>query len=244
MRPRENDGTSTEVETDCKWGELAHSREPTGEYAGRLIHSRLIAVLDALRHASLQSDSDTEHVHELRTASRRASEALKLFHTLLPKEATDSLRNQLQRIRSAADEARNWDVIAVTYFSGTMVSGINVPSSIIKGIQNLRSEAQRPINAIDQELEALDYRERIEQLAKRIARSRKRQAQQEFRNRTSQLLTPVAKKFFDAAFATVNSNESLHSLRLHAKKLRYAMEITASGFDSKFRKVLYSQVAL
>jgi CHAD domain-containing protein len=53
---------------------------------------------------------DVEHVHQLRVATRRAVESVRLFSTMIPDEVGGNFRATLRRIRLAADQARNWDV--------------------------------------------------------------------------------------------------------------------------------------
>ena len=65
------------------------------------------------------------------------------------------MRDRLRRIRLAADEARNWDVMCERF-----IHGGNVPAAILEQVKARRREAQGPIVAIYQEITADACQER------------------------------------------------------------------------------------
>ena len=74
-----------------------------------------------------------------------------------------SLRDRLRRIRRAADEARNWDVMTDRFSHG---EGIRL--TILEQIKARRRESQGPIVAVHQELEPDACRAKIEQLVREV----------------------------------------------------------------------------
>ena len=108
----------TAVPTDSKWNTGISPDQPVCEVAGRVLDARLKAVCHALPLAAEKSDDDVEHVHQLRISVRRAVEAVRIFSGLIDETEVAALRDRLRRIRLAADEARNWDVMAERFSHG------------------------------------------------------------------------------------------------------------------------------
>ena len=209
------------------------------EAAGRILAARLRAVFQCFPLAAERSDEDVEYVHRLRISVRRAAEAVRVFSGLIEEAEVDPLRDRLRRIRLAADEARNWDVMAERFSHGG-----DIPARIMERIKDRRREVQGPIVAVYQEIMANTCEARIEHLVQEVESHHQGDGKRRFGRQAPQYLVPVVKKFFRAAEAHLSSDESLHGLRIRTKKLRYTMEIVAVAFDSAFRKKLYPQVTL
>jgi CHAD domain-containing protein len=229
----------TAVPTDSKWITGISPEQPVCEVASRVLAVRLKAVCQSLPLAAEKSDEDVEYVHQLRISVRRAVEAVRVFSGLMDEAEVDPLRDRLRRIRLAADEARNWDVMAERFSH----SG-GIPTRIAEQIKARRQEAQGPIVAIYREITTDACEAKTEKLVQEIAFHRHGDGKRRFGRQAPKHLFPVAKKFFKAAESDLSSDESLHALRIRTKKLRYTMEIVAVAFDPAFRKKLYSQVTL
>ena len=229
----------TAVPTDSKWIAGISPDQPVCEVAGRVLDARLKAVCHSLPLAAEKSDEDVEHVHQLRISVRRAVEAVRVFSGLIEEAEVDALRDRLRRIRLAADEARNWDVMAERFSHGG-----DIPAKILEQIKARRREVQGPIVAVYQEITADACEAKIEKLVQEVESHRHGEGKRRFGRQAPQYLAPVVKKFFKAAESDLTTDESLHGLRIRTKKLRYTMEIVAVAFDSAFRKKLYPQVTL
>ena len=227
------------VPTDSKWIGGISPDQLVCEVAGRVLGARLKAVHHFLPLAAEKSDEDNEYVHQLRIAVRRAAEAVRVFSGLLEEAQADSLRDRLRRIRLAADEARNWDVM-VEHFS----HGGDFPAKILERVKARRREVQGPIVAVYQQSAADACEEKIEGLVQEVESHRYGEGKRRFGRQAVKYLAPVVQKFFKAAESDLTTDQSLHALRIRTKKLRYAMEIMAVAFDSAFRKKLYPQVTL
>src|SRR5436305_778371 len=94
-----------------KWIEGVSPDDPTGEVAARALRDRLAAVRHYLPLAAERAGEDMEYVHDLRVWSRRAAAALRLFAELLPHHPRDWVKKRLKRLRRAAGEARDCDVL-------------------------------------------------------------------------------------------------------------------------------------
>ncbi len=229
----------TEVSADSKWIAGISPNQPVCEVAGRVLDARLKAVCHALPLAAEKSDEDAEHVHQLRISVRRAVEAVRVFSGLMERAEVEALRNRLRRIRLAADEARNWDVMAERFCQGG-----DFPAKILEQIQARRREVQRPIVAVYQQFTVDGCEAKIEKLVQAVESYRHGEGRRCFGRQAPQYLASVVKKFFKTAESDLSTDESLHALRICTKKLRYTMEIVALAFDSAFRRELYSQVTL
>jgi CHAD domain-containing protein len=229
----------TAVSSDSKWITGFSPDQPVCEVASRVLAARLKAVCHSLPLAAEKSDEDVEHVHQLRISVRRAVEAVRVFAGLIEKAEADPLRDRLRRIRLAATEARNWDVMAERFSHGGDSS-----AQIIERIKAHRRETQGPIVAIYQEFTADACEAKVEKLVRQVELHRQGDGKRRFGRQAPQYLVPVVKKFFKAAESDLTTDESFHALRIRTKKLRYTMEMVAVAFDSAFRKKLYPRVTL
>ncbi|MGO9108578.1 MAG: CHAD domain-containing protein [Thermoguttaceae bacterium] len=229
----------TSVPAESKWVAGIRLDQPVCEVAGRVLEARLKAVCHFLPLAAEKSCEDVEHVHQLRISVRRAVEAIRVFSWLMDEAEVDGLRDRLRRIRLAADEARNWDVLGERFSQSR-----GITSKIVEQIKAHRKEAQGPILTVYQEIADDACEAKIEKLAQEVESQCCGKGKQRFGKQAYRFLSPVVKKFFNAAESNLTTDESLHRLRICTKKLRYTMEIVAVAFDSAFRRKLYPQVTL
>ncbi len=229
----------TAVPTDSKWIPGIAPDQPVCEVASRVLDARLKAVCRALPLAAEKSDEDVEHVHQLRISVRRATEAVRVFRKLIGDAEVEGLRDRLRRIRLAADEARNWDVMVERFSHGG-----DIQAKLLEQIKVRRREVQGRIVAICQEIIADACEAKIENLVQQVESHRLGEGKRRFGRQAPQCLAPIVKRFFKTATSDLTTDESLHGLRIRTKKLRYTMEIVAVAFDSSFRKRLYPQVTL
>ncbi|MGA2253291.1 MAG: CHAD domain-containing protein [Thermoguttaceae bacterium] len=230
----------TAIPPDSKWIGGISPDQPVCEVAGRVLDARLKAVYHVLPLAAEKSDEDVEHVHQLRISVRRAVEAVRVFSGLMEEAEIAALRDRLRRIRLAADEARNWDVMCERFSQG---SREEITARIVEQIKSQRREAQVPMFAVYKETIGDACEAKIEKLVEEIESHRNGEGKRRFGRQVHRYLNPVVKKFFKAAESDLTTDEALHALRIRTKKLRYTMEIVAVAFDSAFR-ALYRQVSL
>lgn len=70
--------------------------------------------LQANEEGLLRGDNDSEFVHQMRVALRRARSALRMFSSILSSEKTEAVSQELRWLASALNGARNWDVFVLT----------------------------------------------------------------------------------------------------------------------------------
>src|SRR4051794_16426954 len=95
-----------------KWIEGIDAAAPVEEAGRKSWEPRLWAVAGSWPLAAHLAEHDVEYVHRLRVATRRAGAALKLYKELLPKKPARWLKRRLRKIRKAAGDARDLDVLS------------------------------------------------------------------------------------------------------------------------------------
>ncbi|HVT29975.1 MAG TPA: CHAD domain-containing protein, partial [Lacipirellulaceae bacterium] len=94
-----------------KWIEGIGPESRIEDAARRSLEPRLAAVARCLPPAAHLAQHDIEHVHRLRVATRRAVAALKLYREFVPRKPARWLKKRLRKIRRAAGDARDLDVL-------------------------------------------------------------------------------------------------------------------------------------
>ena len=226
----------------AKWIDDVRPAQPVSELARRALDLRLSSVWHHLPLAAQLAADDVEHVHLLRVATRRAAATLRLFKDLLPRRRRRWLTKQLRRIRRAAGEARDFDVLEarLPHWAGDNES--DEIQDELKKVHDCRVSAQGPIVEVHRRLRRKGFPERAAALVSRT-RWRTDEAPEPTVTLAAQhRLRPFVDEFFAAAQAPAFDAETLHRLRILGKRLRYAMEIFAGAFDPSFREQLYPQI--
>jgi CHAD domain-containing protein len=232
------------ISSSNKWGKGLSPSQPTYEVAQCVLKTRLTTVWQWLPLAAEKSDENVEYVHQLRIATRRAVEALRVFSNLIPEKTYQDMRMRLRKIRLAADEARDWDILANLFLQGVADLGGGIGKKVLEQIRVRRQGAQQPIVTIYKELQSEKFPEWIDKLLEDVCSQRHRKAKLKFKGQAQRFLKTVLKKFFKAADADLSNDEALHNLRIRTKKLRYTMEIVAIAFELAFRERLYPRMSL
>lgn len=253
---------------NSKWITIESLEEPVTRVARRALKSRLRWLWNWLPLAAEAADEDLEHVHQLRVASRRATAAMETFSPYLPPRRAAWFDRQLKRIRKAAGEARDLDVLAVRLQQEFHGDTSDAAIAIVDRLSAAREAAQPEIVDVYQRLKSREFRQRIRGLVHRVrmretcdgaacADSCRETAAgdseacsadchcasepsifQAARGQMHQLVDA----WFAAADADLSDTHHLHLFRIAGKRLRYAMEIFAAAIGSNFRKTLYPQV--
>lgn len=94
-----------------KWVLGASADDRVSDVAVLTLQNRLGAILHFLPLAAKKAAEDLEHVHHLRVAARRPMAALRLYEDLMPQRRFEWMKKQLRRVRQAANDARDCDVL-------------------------------------------------------------------------------------------------------------------------------------
>jgi CHAD domain-containing protein len=191
--------------------------------------------------AAKKSEEDAEYVHQLRVSTRRSASAIRLFGDLLPKRAARRVKKSLRRIRSAAAEARDLDILAERYANGGH-SHSHVLAAALSG----RRCAQRDIFKIDRRSSRDGKLHR--RITKLVERTRSKvntpsdRGTDAFAPWVRKRLQKLARRFFDAAPRDPTDLKQLHRFRIRGKEIRYAIELVAAVFPVELREQVYPEV--
>jgi len=212
---------------------LDSARTPVTQVAARTLRQRLELVRAELRAACDERES-VEHVHQLRVASRRAIAALDAFDRLLPAKRRAWFDKRLRRLRRAAGDARDLDVLAERLAaSRPPESGRDrARARLVAMLSRQRRASREPIQLLRSELDAEDWHAHVERLIESLPGAKRLSLGRYARER----LEPMVARFFAIADRKLRDAEEIHRLRIEGKKLRYALEIFAAVFPPAARR--------
>lgn len=226
-----------------KWIVVADAGAPVGIVAARAIRKRLSAVWTILPRAC-EPAGDPEQVHQLRVATRRALAALEAFETLLPTKRRGWFEKQLRRLRRAAGEARDLDVLTDRLAEDLGGPGPGMPkrppsvrgraarSRLVAMLSRQRVVSRQPIRERHERLLEADWPARVDALLEGLRGGR---ADDSFATYARRRFRPLASHFFAAADRSMRDADELHAFRIEGKKLRYILEIFATVFPERVR---------
>jgi CHAD domain-containing protein len=223
-----------------KWIADVAAEAPLSQAARVALTSRLEAVGQCLAEAATNAGGDQEGVHQLRVWSRRADAAMRIFRDVLPPRRGRWMRKRLKRIRRAAGEARDLDVMAAR-MAARPDDKDPTASSALALIEARRREAQDPIAAVRQRLAEKGFDRRAAALVERI-RYRGEGVEPSFGRAARDGLRRTVGDFFKAANGDLSDVAALHEFRIAGKRLRYSLEIYADVLPPVVRDAIYPLV--
>jgi CHAD domain-containing protein len=206
--------------------------------ARKSLEARLATVAYWLPLAARPVDGDLERIHQLRVATRRAVAALKLYRDWLPDGPRRWIIKRLKKIRQAAGDARDLDVLTARLRRGDG----DRTTEVVALLADQRASLQPPILAIADRCHEDDrLHQKTYKLIERIGPQDAAAANHDpnFRIWASVRLHDVAEKFFAAEPGEGADWLALHQFRIVGKKLRYTMELLAPAFGSELRDSFY-----
>lgn len=208
------------------------------EAARQSLKLRLADVWLCAPLAAKQHEKDAEYVHQLRVSVRRADAAMRLYAELAPAKRLRATRKRLRRIRRAAGDARDLDVLI------ERIAGLKLPGEepgrdrLLKQLKRERKAAQKPlVRAIKVEKQN-GFKRATRELTERI-RWRREGPEPEFAAWARTRFQPLVDEFFAVASGDLSQVGNLHQMRIHGKQVRYAMELLSVAFEGTFRSELY-----
>ncbi len=223
-----------------KWIEGISADGSVVDAARRSLEVRLSAVARALPLAAHLAEHDVEHVHRLRVSTRRAMAALKLYRDWLPRKPARWIKKRLKKIRRAAGDARDLDVLAERLARDYGERAGPVVGMIVER----RKVVQPAIVAIAERCRRGDrFIRRIGKLLARIESPKCANGPPiAFRDWAVERLAASADSFFVALPDESADTIALHQFRIRAKALRYTVELVAAAFGPELRSEHYSVV--
>lgn len=211
--------------------------------ARRALDTRLKRVWYFLEAVVEQPASEVENVHQLRVFARRAAAALEIFGDWLPKRRASWIDKQLKRLRKAAGDARDLDVLWLRWSDHETHLPAEAATCLLEQVRHRRRAAQRPIGKVYRKLRDKRFAKRTEKFLRRIRASKRRADGDKFACVARTALGRLAGPYLAAGEGPLPTAEALHAFRIQGKQVRYAMEIFAGAFDAGFREQLYPLVA-
>lgn len=200
---------------------------PVGAVASRTLRTRLDTVWSELRRAC-RDGAEPENVHQLRVATRRTLAAFDAFADVIPAKRRQWFEKRLVRLRRAAGEARDLDVLSDRLALGA-TGAARARSRLVAMLSKQRIQSRGPIREQYEKLLDAEWPERVERLLEGIRRRRRQPAFAAFARRR---FKPMIAAFFAKADRKLRSAGEIHELRIAGKQLRYALEIFASVFPA------------
>jgi CHAD domain-containing protein len=208
--------------------------------AGQAVSSSLArSVSHLLRHdAVVRLDSDPEGVHQARVATRRLRSDLRTFSELLDPDWTDALRDELRWLGDALGEARDTDVLLARLRERVAgVSATEAPGA---------AEAVETLERRDKEIHAallvvLRSDRYVALLERLVAAANAPELLPVEDGPASERLPPLVRRPWKKLRKAVRAagddpdDETLHQIRIRAKRARYAAEAVApvAGAEAK-----------
>jgi len=203
---------------------------PVGTVAARTLRKRLDAVWRELRNAC-RDEADPENVHQLRVATRRTLAAFDAFADVIPARRRQWFEKRLARLRRAAGEARDLDVLSHRLALGG-TGAARARSRLVAMLSKQRVQSRAPIREQYEKLLDAEWPARVDRLMEGIRGRRRQPAFAAFARRR---FKPMIEAFFAKADRKLRSAEEIHDLRIAGKKLRYALEIFSPVFPPDVR---------
>ncbi|HKD38297.1 MAG TPA: CHAD domain-containing protein [Pirellulales bacterium] len=226
-----------------KWIAVDSPHEPVTRVARRALKNRLLAVWDYLPSAAERPEKDPEFVHQLRVSSRRAMAAIEMFDSLLPMRRSEWFKKQLRKVRRAAGEARDLDVLSQRLAELLRGEPCDVARPIMDAAAESRRNAQPAICKMHHRLCDRQYKRRIGKLLKRVrVRHAALAVEPDFAEVGRDSMRRAVNDFFSASRANLSDTANLHLMRIASKQVRYAMEIFAGAFPASMTEQLYPQI--
>jgi len=228
---------------DGKWIDGLKPGMPIAEAAKTVLTARFAVVKNYLPLAVEKSHEDVEHIHQLRVGTRRANAALRVFEDAFPRKLLKQTKRTLRRIRQAAGNARDWDVLILALPAAKPLGTTSAKPALdfLLGYAfGERAAAQTFLAEAAAEAGPL-FNELSEELPLR-AREPEANPPANFGELAVRQLGELFHTFTTDVEANPKEPKELHALRIAGKRLRYAIEIFADCFPPAMKETVYPEV--
>ena len=199
--------------------------EPVSWLAKRTIERRLERVLGLFPKAAKYPERDVEYVHGLRVATRRATAALQMFSSCLPRSEYTEVRSKLRRIRRAAGPARDLDVLEERLSRLAAAGGTTVQlGAAIDQVRRRRKKAGKPLLKTYKKARRSDFEGLARSLPTQVA-WRGDGPEPVLIDWAGTELSPSIEGFMSRSSSNLTDREALHRMRIAEKRVRYSLEI-------------------
>jgi len=231
-----------------KWIESIGPDDRITDVVAQTLRSRLDTVEHYLPLAAEIAAESVEYVHQLRVSTRRARAAISLYDALLPPKRVRRINKDLKRIRRAAGDARDCDVLIGRLECGNRDADDKLKTQrILRRLKRQRNSAQIPIVAIFEKLTFNQQLHRhgnvlLERIKPRGRNQHLKSANPTFGDWAPSAFAPVVERFLQGVPKGEHTLKGMHEFRIRGKELRYAMELLAPAYPTEFREQLYPRL--
>jgi len=188
------------------------------------------------------ADVDPEFLHDLRVATRRARQALRLFASTVGKPEAQELRMELAWVGRLLGEVRDLDVFTVNIEADLRRAAASpgVRSTVLAALQ--RQRAPR-LGNLREALASARFHDLVSRLrgfagSDGTDRGGAREAAGSLSRRQARKLARLVEREGDTV-----EDAQLHRIRIAFKKLRYTLEFFADLFDEKVHDAIRALIA-
>ena len=209
---------------------------PAADGIRRVLIQRLDEMC-SFREAALDW-KDPEGVHSMRVASRRLRSALRDFMPYIQKRGLGSTLKQIRSIADALGEVRDQDV-AIMALHNLESKATPEIANALQDILESRKEIRRLArNQLESKLANGQLKLLSDDFSKAVAKatqSSDKQSVVSYRRMAREVIRDRLKDFekLSDSLYTPFESEPLHEMRIAGKRLRYAIELFAEGWDPK-----------
>jgi CHAD domain-containing protein len=201
--------------------------------------------LFALEEAA-RSGTDADAVHDMRVASRRLREALRLFRPLYPAREMDAWYRTIRNVTRALGPVRDSDVFIEDFSRLALALGEGGSRAVAFMVGHRMGARAAEIEALRRELGRLDLertRKSFKRLAKHVVPGP--EAQRRLGEYAHAAVTERADAVAAAQPAALSEPDAAaqHQLRIHYKRLRYAVETFMPCYGAEFEGLHATLVA-
>ncbi|MDP1563208.1 MAG: CHAD domain-containing protein [Pirellulaceae bacterium] len=222
-----------------KWIPGTSPQVRASEIVGDSVKLRLESVRRLLKRVRCHWQRESEHVHQLRVATRRAQMAIQVFAKFLPTKPVRKTLRRLKKFRRAANAARDLDVLLHRYQKQPVSNRLTAAqrNELVHFLGKKRGEAQVDLDALTDRRGRKTFQRNVRQLLQRKPSTDTDGVS--LRELADQELRPLLQEFFQLARLGSSDIEALHRLRIAGKRIRYVMELMAGAYSSDVFETIY-----
>ncbi len=200
-----------------------------GVVASRSLQQRLATVARAVA-AVATGNPRAEAVHRLRISARRATAAITAFQPFVPRRQRRWFKKSLRRIRRAAGEARDLDVLtsrcrAAAAARQSAAAGV-ARQRLAEMLAKKRPQTRRGLEDEITRVQGCGWKKQTAALLVAVESAAMTETIDSYARRRSRRLV---RRFLDHLDDRFRDDREIHRMRIATKKLRYALEVFAAA---------------
>jgi CHAD domain-containing protein len=201
---------------------------PVRETARRIVHRLLTLARE--NEAGIRDDIDTEFLHDYRICMRKIRSVLSLIKGIYPEEKTTQLKDLFAGYCDVTNRLRDLDVYLLARKRYTEM----LPEALSPALQEIfydfANERRRALRKVVRHLNSPDYRASIDEVERFFSAPADLPETEVSQEPAGPLIAKrIYKRYkrivkIERSLGSDTSDEVLHKVRIHCKKLRYLME--------------------